>query len=480
LPAALPAEEARRRALRVYERAAGELGTGRGGEGEWGSLLAALAAVDPDRAAAAAAKWGKETQGRVLVGVAQGLQDRDPEAALGVLETLPGDWARYRVQLARQVGKDHPEVARRALAEVVRQATQAPGGSAPLALAGAGEAYLDLGDRAAGEEALNRAAALVATLGSGATDSHERGVVAAALARVDVDRALRLRAAVKPGATSNRATVFAYWREMIDLAGRVARTDLPRALQILQEPAVTEGAEGGEWLVRLVGEAAGNDPQGALKLLAEAEAGAGSHPPLPSAELGEVLAGYVSVAWRTVESDPATARAAVARVRELAPRRPAHSWYRSPGAALLAAAYLGARCGDPDPRSLLLEGLSLDPSPGPWLEAYTERVTVEQLPALALLDCGDLRPVLAPILREPGSLAWFEVRAVVQALAVVAPDEAEAFLGQAAAAAPPERRAQIWSDGGAGLINALVTPPEKRLPAALAHMGFWIAEVPDE
>ena len=398
LPAALPAEEARGRALRVYEQAAQGLAGCPGAERWWGGLLEALAAVDPDQALGAAAHRGTDTQMAALIGVATGLRDRDPEAAPAVLEALPGNWAAHdQVQLARHVAADHPEVARRALAEVVRRATQAPGGSAPVRLALAGEAYLDLGDRAAGEDALNRAAALVATLGAGDTDTYERGVVAAALARVDVDRALQLMAAIRSAAGSNRNSIFEYSREMINLAGRVARTDLPRALRIMQDPQAT-GPYGGEWIVRLAGEAAGNDPQGALKLLAEAEwpTGGSGMPPgavppaapkkpaapkpqapaapkapgpkpppagltpaapspgVPHVDPMEVLAGYVSVAWRTAESDPAMARAAVARVRELAGRTPARSWYRSPRAALLAAAYLGARCGDPDPRSLLL------------------------------------------------------------------------------------------------------------------------------
>ena len=118
----------------------------------------------------------------------------------------------------------------------------------------------------------------------------------------------------------------------------------------------------------------------------------------------------------------------------------------------------------------------MNPPAGAEPEEYELETTVRELPLLALLDPGDVRQRLAPVWREPARLQWWDVREAVQAQALVAPDEAEALLAQAAAATPADSRAYVWGQDGAAEINALVTSPERRLPYALAQMGFWIPE----
>ena len=268
-----------------------------------------------------------------------------------------------------------------------------------------------------------------------------------------------------------------YYRQSQNLASRVARTDPERALQIWR--AATDGRRTSVF-PRLAAEAAGQHPDLALEMIADVQSESAT-------SMSDTLAAYVNVALRTVESDPQTARVAISHIRELA-RRPAiardpyaYSWYRSPQASLVAAAILGAQCGDPDPRSLFLRVLTTEPRqdfatlPGPEAE---QKAGIAQL--IALLDAAAARSMISPYLEDPSILGSYGGRYLVAALAVISPAEAEQLIPKIVEATEPEQQPRTEYSCARKLLDHIVTPPEKRLGRLLSEMGFWVPEYNSE
>lgn len=469
VPRRMPEDQEREIAIRLVERAVEVLDASQeeNRSSYASSLLSSLAKIDPDRALAAAAQRDKRCQERVLTSVAQSLYDTDPAAALSILRNMPGHypWIYYLTAFAKYVAETRPDLAREALEAVIEMCQGESAGDAGNYLAYAAETYLKLGDREAAQAAIEQAVEFVSKLTTSERDAYRRGVVAARLALFDLDRALELMESIKGDDE--------YHRQSQNLAARVARTDPQRAVEIWR------AATGGGYMSvfpRLAGEAAGQHPDLALKMIADGQSESAT-------SMSDTLAAYVNVALRTVESDPETARVAISHIRELA-RGPAmardpyaYSWYRSPQATLVAAAILGAQCGDPDPRSLFLRRLATAPPRRGFPDrAHDAEQKTRLAQLIALVDPGTARSMISPYLEDPSILGRYDDRYLVAALAVISPAEAEEMIPKIVETSPPEQRARTQYSCTRSLLDHITTPPEKRLGRQLSNMGFWVPE----
>lgn len=473
MPRRMPEVEEREMAIRLVERAVEALDASQeeNRSSYASSLLNSLAKIDPDRALAAAAERDRYCQDEVLGGVAESLFDTDPVAALSILKNAPDNWRWvYRLQeFGKHFANSRPDLAREALEAITEECGSGARKFAVCYLANAAEIYLKIGDREAGEAAIEQAVEFVSKLSTWETDAYQRGAVAAHLALFDVERALELMESIKGDDE--------YYRQSQNLAACVARTDPQRAVEIWR--AATDGRRTSVF-PRLAGEAAGQHPDLALKMIADVESESAT-------SISDALAAYVNVALRTVESDPETARVAISHIRELA-RRPAmardpyaYSWYRSPQASLVAAAILGAQCGDPDPRSLFLRVLTMESRQDfATLPGYEAEQKARMAQFIALVDPGTARSMISPYLEDPSILGSYGGRYLVAALAVISPAEAEQFIAKIVEATEPEQQPRTEYSCASSLVAHITTPPEKRLGRLLSQMGFWVPEYKSE
>ncbi len=473
VPRRLPEDQEREMAIRLVERAVEVLDASQEENRSHyaTNLLSSLAKIDPDRALAAAAQRDRSCQDEVLGGVAESLFDTDPAAALSILKNAPDNWRWvYRLrEFAKRFTDSRPDLAREALEAVTEACSSGARNFAVCYLANAAETYLKIGDRKQAEATIERAVELASKLSTWETDAYQRGVVAAHLALFDVERALELMESIKGDDE--------YYRQSQNLAARVARTDPERAVEIWR--AATDGRRYSVF-PRLAAEAAGQHPDLALKMIADVQSESAT-------SMSDTLAAYVNVALRTVESDPVTARAAIAALREVArapemsPSRYIYGSYRSPRVSLVAAAILGAQCGDPDPRSLFLRVLTTESrqifATPPGYEAE-QRARMAQF--IALVDPGTARSMISPYLEDPSILGSYGGRYLFAALAVVSPAEAEQLIPKFVEATEPEERARTQYSCASSLVAHITTTPEKRLGRLLSDMGFWVPEYNSE
>jgi len=205
----------------------------------FGSVLAALARIDADRAFTVAAEYGGKHDDSVLVSLGGRLLKTNPEEAITYLQSIGSDSSRVsRLRdAAQKLMENDPERARAILEDAIPQclAMSQPKYQACY-LARCAEALYKL-DPEAAEMPIRKAAELAENLSYDDWEAYARGCVAEALCLIDLDAALLLIEGI--------ADDYESTRHQPNMAARLAATQPESALDLME--SIPEDVRAEKW-----------------------------------------------------------------------------------------------------------------------------------------------------------------------------------------------------------------------------------------
>lgn len=193
------------------------------------TLIATLAACDPDKAFQLSAERGGKDDDRIMRALGNYLLCESPQDALGLLESIEGARSRLYALLnaAEKLTPSDPEGAREVLETIipVAHAVGAPKYQAAF-LASCGEALYRLDPQAA-VPVIRKAESIAQMLPNAEWDAYARGRAAEALCHIDLDGALAL---IKDLTGEEHETT----RHQPNIAARIAATQPEQAAELMR------------------------------------------------------------------------------------------------------------------------------------------------------------------------------------------------------------------------------------------------------
>ncbi len=425
------------------------------------SLIASLARVNPILATEIWHQEGAERENTVLGGLADGLLESDPDAAIDRLWNAEQPYTRtYQLnEFGRKLMSRNAELAGEAFS-LAASAARAMGteGWGVLSLAKAGRGLLELG-RPEGREVVNEAFALAQELGVEEwEDCHTRGEVAKAMCLVDLDAALSL---LEGFPTEGMASSYDD-SAMTDIVILLASRDPEKAEEVLEKMTRRINRFGGN--AQVAYEMAAKDRERALEFAR-------------GVKEGRERAYAVGVlALRFADDDEARAFDLIDEAMK-ALRDEAHAVSnRWPATVAGQIAHVAAQIGYPDTAGLVMQAMWLRPAPStPFGPGYGRRDETEEIAlSIAWVGTEAARNLLEPQVARIAS-DFEDVRkrlnAIVVAAAVVDPEWAVAIVrslpdDDPGDERPPKARAYR------ALAETLSLAPDERLYEAL---HFWVS-----
>ncbi len=451
-------EEQRAFAKQIMIRLWDKYGQNAAKNGAW-ALVEPMASIDPELALRWSTELGNRFDDSVVTGKARGLAETDAPAAVKLLAQDDGNNAGFHLQqLAGEflpIDHDKAWLFAQEAALRARSCDQQ---------ARAGAVLVQVGKPEAGRKLIEDAAKTASTLGTVGQDGYARGIVARALAPIDLERALALIEPIKERRDKDRYTGFIVEgiaaalpdRALALVASLDSSTSLPQTLKT--EVAYAIAPTQPDKAVTIVDGM--TEGQGSLKHQAEA-------------------LGWLAVA--IAPRDRSRACKLIDRALALPIDRPQEfGSYVYFGGALASSAGIALnarRIGYPDMNAVLMQVMAARPDgqtgfSDPAMQTLSATIAA---PLVALLDPAAAEIILGQIeVRSglsPAELASIAGENWLAAWALVDLKQAEALVEADLSALQTRPEARTVHIGFLRMIDALLRPPSRREESLRQNVG---------